>query len=80
VSIAHTESQTPTLTDDSGGINNNLTQAGDAGTYTVQVSTNWATYVNITTPWTSSYCGTGGTTDVIANTPVAAGWTVNSYY
>lgn len=80
VSIAHTESQTPTLTDDSGGINNDLTQAGSAGTYTVQVSTNWATYVNIATPWTSSYCGTGGNADVIANTPVAAGWTVNAYY
>jgi prepilin-type N-terminal cleavage/methylation domain-containing protein len=75
----HIESQSPTLTDDSGGINNSLTQAGSAGTFTVTVVTNWATYSsNLTTPWTSNYCGTGGTT--IQNTAVAAGWTISTYY
>ncbi|WP_240766296.1 shufflon system plasmid conjugative transfer pilus tip adhesin PilV [Paraburkholderia flava] len=77
-SLAHTESQTPTLTDDSGGINNSLTQALPVGTYSVVVTTNWATYNNLSTPWTSSYCGENST--FIANTPVAAGWTVNTYY
>lgn len=77
-SIAHTESQSPTLTDDSGGINNSLAQAGAAGTYTVVVTTNWATYAVIGTPWTSSFCGEVGQN--IPNTPIAAGWTINSYY
>jgi hypothetical protein len=76
--IAHTESQSPTLTDDSGGINNALAQAGSEGNYTVWVTTNWATYAVIGTPWTSSFCGEGGST--IPNTPVAAGWVVNTYY
>jgi hypothetical protein len=75
--IAHTESQTPTLLDDSGGINNALAQAGAGGTYTIVVTTNWATYAGISTPWVSSFCGSSGT---IQNTPVAAGWTINSYY
>lgn len=77
-SLAHTESQTPTLQDDSGGINNDLTQALQPGNYTVVVSTNWATYAVIGTPWTSSLCGEQGQT--IPNSPVVAGWTVNTYY
>lgn len=77
-SLAHTESQTPTLTEDSGGINNSLTQAVAKGDYTVTVVTNWATYDNLSTPWQSSYCGANNV--VIANTPVAAGWTINTYY
>jgi prepilin-type N-terminal cleavage/methylation domain-containing protein len=76
--IGHTESQGPTLTNDSGGINNSLTQSGTAGTYSVVVTTNWATYAGVTTPWTSSFCGENGT--VVANTPIAAGWSINSYY
>ncbi|TKC87003.1 shufflon system plasmid conjugative transfer pilus tip adhesin PilV [Trinickia terrae] len=76
--VAHTESQSPTLTDDSGGINNALAQSGAAGTYYVVVTTNWATYSVISTPWTSSFCGQSSQT--IPNTPVAAGWTINSYY
>jgi hypothetical protein len=76
--LAHTESQTPTLQDDSGGINNALAQAGAGGTYTITVTTNWATYQGNTTPWTSNFCGESGQT--IQNTPVAAGWTINSYY
>ncbi|MDH6146217.1 MULTISPECIES: shufflon system plasmid conjugative transfer pilus tip adhesin PilV [Paraburkholderia] len=77
-SISHTESQTPTLTNDSGGINNTLAQSVQPGTYQVQVTTNWATYYGITTPWTSSYCYPAG--NPIPNTPVAAGWTINLYY
>ncbi|MFM0733752.1 shufflon system plasmid conjugative transfer pilus tip adhesin PilV [Paraburkholderia sediminicola] len=76
--VSHTESQSPTLTDDSGGINNSVTQAVVAGKYNVVVTTNWATYAIINTPWTSSFCGQAGTT--IPNTPVAAGWTVSSFY
>ncbi|KVH04376.1 shufflon system plasmid conjugative transfer pilus tip adhesin PilV [Burkholderia sp. AU18528] len=76
--LGHTESQTPTLQDDSGGINNALSQAGTPGTYTIVVTTNWATYAGITTPWVSSFCGESGQT--VWNTPVAAGWTINSYY
>ncbi|MDQ7980282.1 shufflon system plasmid conjugative transfer pilus tip adhesin PilV [Paraburkholderia sp. SARCC-3016] len=75
--VGHQESQTPTLTDDSGGINNSLTQAGAAGTYTVVVTTNWATFAVIGTPWTSSFCGEQEQT--IPNSPVAAGWTINAY-
>ncbi|WP_116137942.1 shufflon system plasmid conjugative transfer pilus tip adhesin PilV [Trinickia diaoshuihuensis] len=80
-SVAHTESQTPTLTDDSGGINNSLTKSLpglSSGNYTVKVVTNWATYSGISTPWVSNFCGAGNTT--IQNTPIAAGWTINSYY
>ncbi|MFM0040911.1 MULTISPECIES: prepilin-type N-terminal cleavage/methylation domain-containing protein [Paraburkholderia] len=77
-SLAHAESQSPTLTDDSGGIENSLTQALAIGTYKVVMVTNWASYAVITTPWASSYCGQQG--QVIANTPVATGWTLNSYY
>ncbi|APR40125.1 shufflon system plasmid conjugative transfer pilus tip adhesin PilV [Paraburkholderia sp. SOS3] len=76
--IGHVEAQSPKLTDDSGGINNTITQAAPAGSYQVQVTTNWATYNLISTPWTSSFCGAQGQT--IPNTPVAAGWTVNTYY
>jgi hypothetical protein len=42
------------------------------------VTTNWATYNVINTPWTSSYCGASNQT--VPNTPVAAGWSINSYY
>ncbi|MFC0694266.1 shufflon system plasmid conjugative transfer pilus tip adhesin PilV [Paraburkholderia humisilvae] len=78
-SLAHTESQTPRLNNDSSGINNTLTQAAPPGTYTVVVTTNWASYTtNLPTPWTSSFCGVSNQT--IPNTPVAAGWSVNTYY
>jgi prepilin-type N-terminal cleavage/methylation domain-containing protein len=77
-SISHTESQTPTLTNDSGGINNTLAQSVQPGTYQVQVTTNWAAYFGLSEPWTSSYCDPNGNT--VPNTPVAAGWTVNLYY
>lgn len=76
--LSHTESMGPTLKDDSGGINNTLNTAQNAGTYTVQVTTNWATYAGITTPWTSSYCDTAG--NPISNSPLVAGWSVNTYY
>jgi hypothetical protein len=75
--IGHTESQGPTLSSDSGGINNSLTQSGMPGAYKVVVTTNWATYAGVTTPWVSSFCGENG---YIANTPIAAGWSINSYY
>jgi prepilin-type N-terminal cleavage/methylation domain-containing protein len=77
--IGHTESQSPTLVDDSGGINNSLAAAASPGTYTVRVTTNWATYIVINTPWTSSFCARDGSGTVL-NTPVAAGWTINTYY
>jgi prepilin-type N-terminal cleavage/methylation domain-containing protein len=78
--IAHIESQSPTLNNDSGGINNSLTQAGNPGTYKVVVTTNWATYTpdTIPTPWQSSFCGVSN--QYIPNTPIAAGWSINSYY
>lgn len=77
-SLAHTESQGPTLTDDSGGITNALTQSVAAGTYRVRITTNWATYSVIKTPWTSSLLGQQGQS--IPNTPIVEGWTVNTYY
>lgn len=77
-SIGHTEAEGPTLTDDSGGTTATLVQAVPAGTYQVQLATNWATYNVISTPWTSSYIGTHN--NVIANTPIAEGWTINAYY
>lgn len=79
-SISHTESQTPTLTNDSGGINNTLTQSEPKGNYYVEVTTNWAAYVGLGDgrSWTSSYCYPAG--NPIPNTPVAAGWTINLYY
>ncbi|MFC0402790.1 shufflon system plasmid conjugative transfer pilus tip adhesin PilV [Paraburkholderia rhizosphaerae] len=77
-SLAHTEAQGPTLANDSGGINNSLAQALPPGSYRVSLLTNWATYDGVTTPWNSSFCGEQF--QEIANTPVAAGWTVNTYY
>ncbi|RDU96768.1 prepilin-type N-terminal cleavage/methylation domain-containing protein [Trinickia dinghuensis] len=76
--ITHTESQGPTLVDDSGGINNSIATAASPGTYSVRFTTNWATYAAIGTPWSSSYCAQDGST--IQNTPVAAGWAINTYY
>lgn len=78
LSYGHTEAQSPTLTDDSGGITTTLTQAVQAGTYQVRIVTNWATYAVISTPWTSSLLGQQG--QAIPNTPLVYGWTVNTYY
>lgn len=77
-SYGHTEAQSPTLTDDSGGITTTLTQAVQAGTYQVRIVTNWATYAVISTPWTSSLLGQQN--QDIPNTPLVYGWTVNTYY
>lgn len=78
VSYGHTEAQSPTLTDDSGGITTTLVQAVQPGTYQVRIVTNWATYAIITTPWTSSLLGQQNQS--IPNTPLVYGWTVNTYY
>ncbi|MCA7922197.1 shufflon system plasmid conjugative transfer pilus tip adhesin PilV [Burkholderia cenocepacia] len=77
-SYGHTEAQSPTLIDDSGGITTSLTQAVKPGTYRVRIVTSWATYAVITTPWTSSLLGQQN--QAIPNTPVVHGWTINTYY
>jgi hypothetical protein len=82
--LAHTESQTPQLHDDSAGLNLSLIKAVPKGSYHIRVTTNWATYagnfgnVGSGQPWTSSFCGTGNS--LIINTPIAAGWTIDSAY
>lgn len=75
--LGQAAAQSPTLIADSDGINNTLVEAQQAGTYTITVNTQWATYVGITTPWTSSFCYNNTT---VPNSPVAWGWTVNTYY
>jgi len=73
-------SQSPTLIGDSGGINNTLLVALPAGTYQVKVNTQWAMYAGPGTPWTSSYCYPQGSNSAVPNSPIAWGWTVNTYY
>lgn len=77
--LAHTESMSPTLTDDSGGINNNIMLTVPAGNYTVVVQINWEIYANLTMPYISSFCEQPGNV-AIPITPIAEGWTVNSFY
>jgi len=77
-SLAYQEAQGPTMNNDSGGINNALTQSAPAGNYTVSITTSWATYNGISTPWTSSFCGAHSQT--IINSPVVEGSSVNTYY
>ncbi|MCX4161404.1 MULTISPECIES: prepilin-type N-terminal cleavage/methylation domain-containing protein [Paraburkholderia] len=82
--LAHNESQSPILINDSSGINNSLSYAGVAGTYYVEVKSAYAHFAETgTNPlparWTSSYVG-GNNGNIVFNTPVAAGWTISTYY
>ncbi|RKP44589.1 prepilin-type N-terminal cleavage/methylation domain-containing protein [Trinickia fusca] len=78
--IGNSQSQSPTITDDSAGINENVTQAAPAnqGGYNIVIQTDWANYNGLKTPYETNYCGPKG--DLIQTTPVAAGWTINSFY
>lgn len=82
--LAHNESQSPILINDSSGINNSLSYAGVAGTYYVEVKSAYAHFAETGTnplpaQWTSSYVG-GNNGNIVFNTPVAAGWTISTYY
>ena len=81
--------QSPTLKDDSSGINETLTQAASPNTngYTVYISTNWANFTGPNSPsqgsppfpaYSSSFCGPSG--NVVTTSPIVAGWTINTYY
>ncbi|MGH8778316.1 prepilin-type N-terminal cleavage/methylation domain-containing protein [Paraburkholderia sp.] len=82
--VAQNQSQSPNLTNDSSGINNSLTYAAPIkGAYRVVVWSAFAHFAAAGTtplpmPWTSNYLN--GSNQIIANTPVAAGWTINAYY
>jgi hypothetical protein len=77
--IATNTAQSPTITDDTVGINENLVQAAapNGKGYSVNIYTNWANYSGPKTPYSSSYCGA---TSVFQTSPVVAGWSINSYY
>ncbi|RQR60677.1 shufflon system plasmid conjugative transfer pilus tip adhesin PilV [Burkholderia sp. Bp9126] len=77
--IAHNEAQSPKLHEDAATINVTLNVAAEPRSgYTVRLSSKWATYDSYAkTPWTSSYCGGGQT---FLQTPLATGWTINSFY
>jgi len=77
--IATNTAQSPTITDDTVGINENLVDAAapNGSGYSVNIYTNWANYSGPKTPYSSSYCGSSS---VIQTSPVVAGWSINSYY
>ncbi|NTX26785.1 shufflon system plasmid conjugative transfer pilus tip adhesin PilV [Burkholderia pyrrocinia] len=77
--IAHNEAQSPKLREDAATINVTLNVAAEPRSgYKVRLSSKWATYDGYAkTPWTSSYCGGGQT---FLQTPLATGWTINSFY
>lgn len=77
--IGHGEAQSPKLHEDAATINVTLNVAAEPRSgYTVRLSSKWATYDSYAkTPWTSSYCGGGQT---FLQTPLATGWTINSFY
>ncbi|WP_179297049.1 shufflon system plasmid conjugative transfer pilus tip adhesin PilV [Burkholderia ubonensis] len=77
--IARNEAQSPKLREDAATINVTLNVAAEPRSgYTVRLSSKWATYDGYAkTPWTSSYCGNGQT---FLQTPLATGWTINSFY
>ncbi|OJA83449.1 shufflon system plasmid conjugative transfer pilus tip adhesin PilV [Burkholderia ubonensis] len=77
--IAHNEAQSSKLKEDAATINVTLNVAAEPRSgYTVRLSSKWATYDGYAkTPWTSSYCSNGQT---FLQTPLATGWTINSFY
>ncbi|KVC56060.1 type II secretion system protein [Burkholderia stagnalis] len=76
--IAHGDAQSPKLIDDAATINVTLNQAAEPRRgYKVVLSSNWATYDRNATPWTSNYCNSKKT---FLQTPLATGWTINSFY
>ncbi|PCE32381.1 shufflon system plasmid conjugative transfer pilus tip adhesin PilV [Burkholderia ubonensis] len=76
--IAHGDAQSPKLIDDAATINVTLNQAAEPRQgYTVVLYSNWATYDRPATPWTSNYCNSRKT---FLQTPLATGWTINSFY
>ena len=77
--LATNTAQSPTITDDTVGINENLVYAAapNGSGYSVNIYTNWANYSGPKTPYSSSYCGSSS---VIQTSPVVAGWSINSYY
>ncbi|MBN3819070.1 shufflon system plasmid conjugative transfer pilus tip adhesin PilV [Paraburkholderia sp. Se-20369] len=76
--IAHGDAQSPKLIDDSATINVTLNQAAEPRRgYKVVLSSNWATYDRQATPWISNYCNSRKT---FLQTPLATGWTINSFY
>ncbi|AJX35236.1 shufflon system plasmid conjugative transfer pilus tip adhesin PilV [Burkholderia oklahomensis] len=77
--IAHGEAQSPKLLEDAATINVTLNQAAEPRRgYTVVLASKWATYDSFAkTPWQSSYCSGGQT---FLQTPLATGWTINSFY
>ncbi|WP_164721195.1 type II secretion system protein [Burkholderia stagnalis] len=77
--IAHNEAQSTKLREDAATINVTLNVAAEPRSgYTVRLSSKWATYDGYAkTPWTSSYCSGNQT---FLQTPLATGWTVNSFY
>ncbi|KVT70174.1 pilus assembly protein [Burkholderia ubonensis] len=77
--IARNEAQSPKLREDAATINVTLNVAAEPRSgYTVRLSSKWATYDGYAkTPWTSSYCSNGQT---FLQTPLATGWTINSFY
>jgi prepilin-type N-terminal cleavage/methylation domain-containing protein len=80
-SLAHTEMQTPNITDGSAGVSETLTVAVPAGNYSIVIRTNWGAFTGDGAggnPWFSSYCPAGGST--VINTPMAMGWNVNTAY
>ncbi|MUV23815.1 shufflon system plasmid conjugative transfer pilus tip adhesin PilV [Burkholderia thailandensis] len=76
--IAHGDAQSPKLIDDAATINVTLNQAAEPRRgYKVVLYSNWATYSGPGTPWTSDYCNSKRT---FLQTPLATGWTINSFY
>ncbi|WP_133650967.1 shufflon system plasmid conjugative transfer pilus tip adhesin PilV [Paraburkholderia flava] len=80
-SYAHTEMQTPNISDASGGVSMSLNQPLPPGNYVISIKTNWGAFTGPGTngaTWFSSYCPAGGGT--VINTPLEMGWNVSTVY
>lgn len=92
-SIAHTEAQTPNIQDASAGVSMTLNRAlpatdsnGITINYKVSIRTNWGLFTPTTqdrqATWFSSYCPNGPdiAPNIVINTPLAMGWSINTVY
>lgn len=81
---AHTEMQTPNITNASGGVSMSLNQALPPGDYRIMIKTNWGIFGGPARgqggTWTSNYCPAGPTGQIVINTPLMMGWNVSTLY
>ena len=79
-SLGRNFAQTPSISDTSSGITENLVLPLFPNTngYQIQIITSWATYSGQTMPYQASTCDLSG--NPVPVTPLVVGWNINSYY